>query len=252
MQSENLHAGHRSRMIKKCSDINQKLTEHELLEVLLYFSIPRKDVNPLAHKLLRTFGSIKNVFSATAEQLKTVDGIGDYTAALIVAIGRLNKDYKISNRPLNKSWKTPYDAMKQLSSLFNDVEKERLCVVFLTRDFKEINALCYDGENEESLEIDSHEIVATLSALHPKYVLLAHNHPSNNVKPSLQDDVTTAKMNTLCSAHDAELLDHYIVCRDGMYSYRRDPEDRLKTIKEKSDFINIYKNLEEHMHYDKQ
>ena len=72
----NLHEGHRSRMIKRLLNDADNLSDHELLEVLLYPVIPRKDVNPLAHKLILVFGSLKNVFYADEKQLLSVTGVG--------------------------------------------------------------------------------------------------------------------------------------------------------------------------------
>ena len=66
---ENLHAGHRERMIEKFLNNPQSFSDHELLEVLLFYAIPRRNTNDIAHRLLRTFGSIEKVFSADRQTL---------------------------------------------------------------------------------------------------------------------------------------------------------------------------------------
>lgn len=79
MEDKNIHSGHRRRMTERFLKYPDSLSEHEVLEIMLYSALPRKDTNPLAHKLLRTFGSLKNVLSADAEVLKSVDGVGEKT-----------------------------------------------------------------------------------------------------------------------------------------------------------------------------
>ena len=84
-----IHAGHRDRMYDKLLNSPDSLSEHEYLEVLLFSFIPRKNTNPIAHKLLRTFGSLSGVFNASAKELMTVDGIGKSVATKIVAVGKI-------------------------------------------------------------------------------------------------------------------------------------------------------------------
>ena len=85
----NVHAGHRQRMLEKLN--RGELCEHELLEVLLFFAIPRQNTNEIAHRLLLEFGTIKNVFSARAEELERVDGIGKNSAGFLQCIGDIYK-----------------------------------------------------------------------------------------------------------------------------------------------------------------
>ena len=89
MKEENLHAGHRERVIKKFITSNNGVLDHELLEILLFSFLPRIDTNPIAHRLIQTFGSLKGVFLATTEQLLSVKGIGKKTAANIKLIGMI-------------------------------------------------------------------------------------------------------------------------------------------------------------------
>ena len=77
MDDKNIHSGHRKRMTERFLKYPDSLSEHEVLEIMLYSALPRKDTNPLAHKLLAVFGSLENVLGADAAVLKSVDGVGD-------------------------------------------------------------------------------------------------------------------------------------------------------------------------------
>ena len=80
MEEKNLHEGHRKRLREKFKNYESALTDHEVLELLLGYSIPRKDTNALAHKLINKFGSLSAVLSASPIALECVDGVGENTA----------------------------------------------------------------------------------------------------------------------------------------------------------------------------
>ena len=79
-----VHQGHRARQRKKLLENGPRaFADHELLEMLLYYAIPRRDTNELAHRLLERFGSLQGVFSAPVEELSTVEGVGENAAVLL-------------------------------------------------------------------------------------------------------------------------------------------------------------------------
>ena len=88
---ENLHANHRSRMIGRFLKSPDSLNDHEILEILLYFTVKRKDTNPLAHKILSYFKDLSAVFEADADTLKKIDGVGDKIAAELLTISQVIK-----------------------------------------------------------------------------------------------------------------------------------------------------------------
>ena len=88
---KNLHSGHRERLRDKFKNGKESFKEHELLELLLSYSIPRKDTNALAHSLINEFGSLKNVLNADAELLSSVKGVGDNSACFLSLVGYLTK-----------------------------------------------------------------------------------------------------------------------------------------------------------------
>lgn len=93
-----MHEGHRQRMLRRLENNEESLEEHELLEIMLFNAVPRKNTNPVAHELIRAFGSLEGVLRASYEQLQTVNGVGAETAAYLRIAGILNGRVKYSEQ----------------------------------------------------------------------------------------------------------------------------------------------------------
>ena len=106
--NENPHGGHRERLRNKFVIGKQAFQEHELLELLLSYAIPRKDTNALAHKLINTFGSLNAVLDKDVEILSTVDGVGQNTATLLSLVGYINSLGDKKNKKEHTDRKSPY------------------------------------------------------------------------------------------------------------------------------------------------
>ena len=197
------------------------LSEHELLEILLYYSIPRVDTNALAHRILRTFGSLNRVFSASYVELLNIEGVGTSTAKQIIAVGTLFK--KACNKPQRRIKLSNLEQVKSL--LFNEFKDRNVewCVLYLLDEkFIKIGELEYDDLHKFKVGLDVNELVSTFGVLHPKYVILAHNHIGESCNPSSEDDITTKKINILCELHGVNLIDHVIIRgEDELFSYRQ-------------------------------
>ena len=237
---DNIHNGHRERMMTKLQNNPSSLLDYELLEILLYFSIPRKDVNELSHILIRTFGSLKNIFSATAEELMSVKGVGKKTAVSILAISSIYK--RIYNtKKQEKRQILSFDVVKDIViTSFLGVYKEQFNVYFFDKDYVLLSTLNFDNNSRSNVSVDIGEVAHSIAILKPTSVLIAHNHPSGNVEPSKSDDVSTAKIYLLCSSHGVSLLDHIIVFGSKTYSYYS--EGRLDHIKKSCLIENLLQN----------
>ena len=114
MDSKNLHSGHRKRVKENVIKNGfSQLEEHKLLELMLFYSIPREDTNELAHKLLNEFGTLDELFKASIDRLKRVDGVGDNTAVMIATIGELFLR-AIKTQPAKKKNYKKTDDLKEL------------------------------------------------------------------------------------------------------------------------------------------
>lgn len=230
-----VHAGHRKRMADKVLFNADGLAEHELLEVLLYKSIPRKDTNEIAHKLLRMFGSLEKVFSAEPSQLCAIDGIGRSTAADIIVTGKIFKQLSTKETKLksNKAWSSFDNIKSEIVEYFSQIKEEKFIVVLLNGKYEKLNFMEYKTQEKDKVSVDVAEILRAFALHKPKGVVIAHNHPSGNVAPSEADDNTTKKMNILCSLHGVSLVDHVIVSKENCYSYFQD--GRMNFIRELAD-----------------
>lgn len=235
MSSEqNLHSGHRERMMQKFLINKAALSDHEVLEMLLFYALPRINTNDIAHRLINTFGSLKNVFAANKDQLKAVKGVGEKAAMQIMIVGNIinrmhykkPKDVRLNN----------FMALKEyLDGQFNN-KVERFLLILLDKNYKVLTQHDYTDNHKEvvSAEIPG---FASLLALHQaENVMLVHNHPSGNSMPSGDDDTTTAKVAMICSMYGKRLVDHVIV-GDNIYSYR--DSGKLQTILNKANINNI-------------
>ena len=241
-KSDNLHSGHRNRMIEKLYKNPDSLTEHELLEILLYDCIPRVNTNGISHSLIHTFGSLENIFAASPEDLTVVEGIGKKTAAKIVLLGKIySAIYKKrkSDEPLRF---TSFGLYKnKLIEYYSERKDEVLLMILLDGRFRKIAILEFEDKERSEVTADIPEISRALAINRPVYAILCHNHPSGVLIPSEADDRTTANVYFLCYVHGVKLLDHVIVVKNDALSYNS--SHRMDYIKEKFKITELAKNL---------
>ena len=220
---EDIHGGHRERLIRKFTDYPDSFSDHELLEMLLFAVLPRKDTNAIAHRLINAFGSLKNVFGANAEQLTTVDGVGEKVAAYIVLHARLMEKLAATVSEEQSSSLSNLGAVKtELSALFRGLKGERFYLLLLDGKFRSVFRLQFSGNSFSEVFADLTEAARALTLHKAHFAIIAHNHPSGNCLPSEADDDATRKFFMLCELHGVRLADHIIfsgeTC-DNAFSY---------------------------------
>ena len=244
MKGEDVHAGHRERMFAKVSESPENMPEHELLEVFLYPLIPRKDTNALSHRIIKTFGNLNGVFSATVKELMSVEGVGKKTACEIYAAGRILREIINSENKKKPIDFSSFSRCKNaLVEAFAGLKEERFSIYLLNDRYVEITCVKYENGGKEQVRGDLSEIAKAIALHKPSYIIIAHNHPSGNVFPSEADDYATKKINALCAIHGVALADHVIVSGKEAFSYS--VEKRMDYIKKCSDPERIMRNIEE-------
>ncbi len=215
--SKNIHDGHRKRMYKRFMETGLKgFSEVEILEMILYNAFPRGDTNPIAHRLLDAFTNIKNVLNADVRDLVKIEGISDGTATKIAFFKELT-DY------LNT---VHYDPVMLLNSQDignfciekfgkNTIECFYVISLDAKRQIKAINTISRGDEYETSAPIK--EIVRYAYMNDAKYVILCHNHISNNINPSSNDINITNRICALMDTMEIPVIDH-IICNSSSYS----------------------------------
>lgn len=240
---DNVHEGHRQRLTNKFLSSPESCYDHEILELLLFYAIPRKDTNELAHELIRKFGGLNNVFNASANQLKEIKGVGDKIATQIMLVGSIAK--KLALNPKEKViLSNPEQIRMLLYKDFLGARTESFVLVLLDKSFALKAKVVFSDDNPLQVRADIPEIVQALQIHRPTYAVIAHNHPSNRLEPSESDDFTTKKINILCELHDVVLSDHIIFAGKNIYSYKMEGkmEEIRKTVALNTLFDKIKEN----------
>ena len=217
---EMIHKGHRQRMRRKLADYGPRVFDtYELLEMLLYRTVPVKDTNPLAKKLLMKFGSLDKVFLASKKELVTVDGIGDKTAELIVTVGRaleIAKDKIELSVPVPRSYD---DFGKIVASYFAGREDYAILLISLDNS---LNIIGFDevyNIDYESAGVKASVFIERTAVRNASVVIIAHNHPFGPLYPTEGDRETNTLVDNALSGVGIEIAEHYIVSGMGYIGF---------------------------------
>jgi len=218
------HAGHRDRLRKKIE--TDALEDHELLEVILYECIPRKNTNEIAHDLIDRFGSLSKVFCASQDELMTVNGVGSITASHLATIGiclrRCARDNPEKGEKLDK-----LSALKKyLVNMFIQVSSETLYLLILDNSKSVVRYEFIDKGYSNFTKVATRKIVSLSEKHGAASVIIAHNHPSGRLTPSEEDISFTHHIKKTLESLQIPFVDHFIVsgeeCRPilgNIYSY---------------------------------
>ena len=225
MAEKNIHSGHRKRV--KANVIKygfSQLEEYKLLELMLFYSIPREDTNELAHKLINHFGSFEEVFKADVDQLKRVDGVGDNTAVMIAAMGETFSRISKAKSPKKRVYKTAEDLKELAVSLLQGEKNEKVYLICFDAK-KNLKRYTVISEGDEvSSEINMKEVIKNLVDSDSSIAVLAHNHPTSSAEPSAFDIDSTRMVCVTLRKIGYALADHIIVGENGAaYSMHLDP-----------------------------
>lgn len=214
-----MHEGHRRRMYEKLKN-GDELYEHEVLEMLLFNAYPRTNTNPIAHSLLKAFGSISGVFGAEVEELIAIDGVGENVALYLKCIGECVKRSGSKNS-VGVAVLKSYEDFKKFAALRLRGKTEELLEIYCLDKSGRVKSVSTFTNNEQNkVELGTEEISRIIATFKPYGLLLAHNHLSGKAQPSENDDIFTAKVQFICSMNNVNLYDHCVYASDGnIYSY---------------------------------
>jgi DNA repair protein RadC len=213
--------GHRERLRARFLSAGaDALADYELLELVLYRAIPRRDVKPLAKALLQRFGSFAEVAAAPAMRLAEVEGLGDAAVAEIKIIQAAAQRFargQIKARPALSSWSSVIEYCRTAQGF---AEKEQFRILFLDKR----NQLLADEVQQvgtvDHTPVYPREVVKRALELSATALILVHNHPSGDTTPSRADIQMTKEIQTIAQPMGIALHDHIIVGRDGHASFR--------------------------------
>lgn len=224
-----LHDGHRQRLKARFQKEGlDHFEKHQVLELLLFYCLPRQDTNPLAHKLLDQFKSVAGVLEATTTELKKVEGVGEGTAQFLHAIGEVKRYCNIEH-----SLETKLTSIQQCGTYmipyFDNKKNEVVYLLCLDAKCKVLSCKMVGEGSVNSAGVPIRRIVEMALGEGATTVVLAHNHPSGIAVPSAEDRATTMRLARALSAVEITLADHIVVA-DGdavsmVESRMYDPKD---------------------------
>lgn len=215
------YTGHRSRLRERLLTSSRgSLPDYEILEILLFNASPRGDVKPLAKSLLKEFGSLSKVISATPEDLRRIGNVKDNTIAnfraVHEAIERILKE-EVKSAPIINNWKSLVDYCR---STMSHLKKEQFRVMYLDTSFMLIADDIHREGTIDQTPVYPREIVKRTLELEASHIVLVHNHPSGKLDPSKADIDITLKIKASIMQLGVKLIDHIIVGSTGHYSFK--------------------------------
>ena len=210
-----VHKGHRKRMRRKFADFGAIVFDtYELLEMLLYYTVPVKDTNPLSKKLLQTFGSLDGVLNASKEELTAVDGIGEKTAEFIVTSGKaLAFFFADTLEDRRESRFDNYDFLGQYVASYLSEKSESVQIVLsFDNDMRLLGLDEIYQCDHASAAVKSDRYMDTALKRGATVVIIAHNHPYGPLYPSEGDRVTNTMIQMSLANIGILLAEHYVVC----------------------------------------
>lgn len=211
-----VHEGHRKRMLSKFLEAGtDNMHPHEVLEMLLFYAIPRRDTNEIAHELISTFGSLRAVFDAPASEIAKVHGMGEYSATLLKMVPELVRYYFMEDE--NPVILSSIEEMAEyLMPRFIGRTRETVFLLCMDNKGKVIACVKVGEGSVNSTSVSIRHIVEIAVKFNASSVVLAHNHPGGVALPSREDIETTRNLLDLCRSINIPLIDH-IVFSDNDY-----------------------------------
>ena len=249
-QSPNVHAGHRKRLKEKAKDFGFKtFQDHEVLEMLLTYTIPRKNTNPIAHTLLQEFGNISNVIDANYLELTKVDGVGKETALFLNCISNVVERYQHTRQKrLAEFIRNVHDLVVFFRKHFIVKNYEECFLICTNKNNKVVKTHKIEGDDQNKVEFTTKELASHIVPDEVAFVAVVHTHPNGECKPSFDDVNSTKTILNTCMNLGIGIIDHLIINENSHYSFRTSgaldliKADYLKnngalTIKEYGDFM---------------
>ncbi|MDX9744928.1 MAG: DNA repair protein RadC [Syntrophales bacterium] len=215
--------GHRQRLKGKyLSTAPGTLQDYEILELLLSYSIPRKDVKPLAKALLLRFSSLKGIMDAPGEELMEVPGIGSHTAVLIRLVRELGTRYLKEKVREKTQISCTTELIQFCNAALGGLKDERFCVIYLNAQNRMIDMDVIEEGIVNQAIVYPRKVLESALKRKASAIILVHNHPSGQVKPSDADIRLTHTIREAAKALDILVHDHLIVGENRFFSFREE------------------------------
>ena len=207
-----IHDGHREKMRQRFMTGGlDAFADHEILDLLLYYAIPRRDTNPIAHALMERYGSLPAVLAAPMEDLKRTEGIGESAAVLLHLVPQVCRRARLAQVGEDQVLNSSERAGAYLLECFDGESREVIYQLCLDRKGKLLACKRLGEGSVASADLDVRRLVENAILTGASAVILAHNHPSGVALPSDGDYTATMRVRAALNAIGIELADHIIV-----------------------------------------
>ena len=220
-----MHEKHRERVRARfLSDGLAGFPPHNVLELLLFYSISRRDTNEIAHHLLNRFGSLTGVLEAPFEELCRVDGIGENSAVLIMLMFQLAKRYLTEQASTKLSFDSTEEFRVYVAAQFLGCKNEVAYLLCLNNAGQLLQCCPVSLGTKNVVNLDNRTLLETAFLHNATNVVLAHNHPNGIASPSSNDVQRTESAIKLFQQVHIKLLDHLIIAPDDCFSMANHPK----------------------------
>ena len=217
-----IHDGHREKMRQRYLKGGlEGFADHEALELLLYYAIPRRDTNPIAHALMERYGSLSAVLTAPVEDLCKVEGIGESAAILLRLAPQLYQKARLSDAEQETVLNSVDRVGTYLLQRFIGERREVVYQLCLDRKGKLLACKRLGEGGVASADLDIRKLMENAILTSASAVILAHNHPSGVALASKEDYAATTRVREALATIGVTLVDHIIVA-DGDYVSLKD------------------------------
>lgn len=221
-----MHEGHRARIraAYRVSGLDG-LPDHNVLELLLTYAIPRRDVNETAHLLMTRFGSLDGVLAASVSDLMTVAGVGEQAAVFLHLIHDVNKRITLqsmSDKGGKVSLMTPQQACQYALTLAQVDRYETLRLICLDSYMRVLHADVLAVGNLSCVALEPRHVVEIALQQKARFLILTHNHPSGVILPSEDDKRAAELIADVCTKLGIDVRDQLILGKSAAYSYQYD------------------------------
>lgn len=212
--------GHRSRLKEKLLNAPKSLEDYEVLELLLFSSIPRKDTKPMAKQLLGTLGSLSGVIYASIERLTTIEGVSQAVSVNFLLVREILErilKQEVKNKHVLSSWN---ELLAYLKVTMRDLQIEQFRVVFLNRKNLVIADEILSEGTVDQTSLYPREVVKKALFHAATAIILVHNHPSGDPRPSQADVELTKEVVSACQTFGILVHDHVVVGKKQCFSFK--------------------------------
>lgn len=225
---DKLHEGHRQRVRRQFLEngYSENTPDHQILEHMLFYSLARKDTNPIAHALVRRFGSLADVLDAPFDELIKIDGVSESTAAMLKLYQEVFHIYNLQRQECVIDFDSVESIGDYIYSHYLGINTETLSILGMNSNGKLLFFKFLNEGDVGSVGIPIKDVIKLALDYEATNLVIAHNHPGGLALPSANDRIATERLYTALKQIGLNLFDHIIITKSDYVSMRISDEYR--------------------------